>query len=308
MEISLDLHEILKKSIDIIDFKSIKQCILRVIDLDELIINLKSYKNLLESIDIICIVTNSMVSNIESTLELLPKLKQILPNVDYYIIANFQDKEALPVEKIEKLLGAKTFGFSAVQKDANKKINLIIKDILRRSIQDIEEKKYLSLMDDELWSEIEIARDLDIQGKTSPAVKKFSNIASQIKKLYSELDIKNQEDKLNILYHLCKAWESSALAEESEDPDKFLEAANYFTKASESAKNNKIKLLALGNSWFCKALNLQLEFDKSNQTKDEKEHYLKIKEMIQKASNFYEEAGFKKEAKSALASFSYSEI
>ncbi|MFX1307598.1 MAG: hypothetical protein ACFFDG_12370, partial [Promethearchaeota archaeon] len=120
LEIDLDLNEILKKTIDIIELKEIEQFILKVIELKELINNLKSYKKLLQSINIICVVTNSTLTNVEKSQNLLLKLKQEIQNVDYYIIANFQDRKGkvIEIEKIEEIFGEKTFGFSAVQKDS----------------------------------------------------------------------------------------------------------------------------------------------------------------------------------------------
>ncbi|MFX1468550.1 MAG: hypothetical protein ACFFB8_07780, partial [Promethearchaeota archaeon] len=120
LEIDLDLNEILKKPIDLIELKGIEQLILKVIELKELISNLKSYKKLLQSINIICVVTNSTLTNVEKSQKLLSKLKQEIQNVDYYIIANFQDRKGtvIEIEKIEEIFGEKTFGFSAVQKDS----------------------------------------------------------------------------------------------------------------------------------------------------------------------------------------------
>ena len=307
LEIDLDLNEIFRKQIDILDLKNSEECILRVIDLNELIKNLRSYKDLLQSIDIICVVSNSILSNIEDTRRSLLKLKQKLKGIDYYIIANFQDrkKTALEVEKIEELLEEKTFGFSAVQKDAKKRILSIIKDIVRISNLKKEEEKHLFRNYDDIWSEIEKARILETQGDRIKAIESFSNAASQFKRLFMRMESKREREEINIIYYLCKAWECMANAEEFKEPKKFLEAMNYFIRVSELIHYGKLKLLALGNSEFCKVLNLGMKFEQSNQTCINKEDYLKIKEIFNKIADLYRQGGFEKDKNWALATSSH---
>ncbi|MFX1495494.1 MAG: hypothetical protein ACFFBZ_14515, partial [Promethearchaeota archaeon] len=136
IEIDLNLNEIIKKPINVENLKGINQCILKNIDLNELVRNLISYRALLESIDIICIITDSTKANVESTQEFYLELKENFQAPDYFVIANFQDNKttALKAEKIEQLFELKTYGFSAVQKDSREKFSAIIEDILRSSI------------------------------------------------------------------------------------------------------------------------------------------------------------------------------
>ncbi len=317
LEIDLHLNEIFKKSIEIRGLNGIKQCMLRVIDLKELVRNLRSYKDLLQSIDIICIITNSQLRNLKSTRILLSKLKQKVPGVNYYVIANFQDRKriVLEVEEVEKMLEEKTFGFSAVQKDSMNKLISIIKNILKltklekeiKTIPKIEiiSKEEMKENYTKIWSEIEEARMLDNQGKKLIAAKKFSSVASHLKEFSSEIKFKEEGEMINGLHYLCKAWEFMALAEEYEDPKNYLEAANLFTKASECIHDNKLKLLALGNSEFCRALKLGLELYKLNQIRNNVEYSKKIKILINRAVNLYRNGGFKKEAEWALDKFSH---
>jgi len=312
LEIDLNLNEIFKKRVEISIPDGIEEYILRVIDLNELVRNLGSYKDLLQSIDIICIITNSQPRNLKSTRMLLSKLKQKVPGVNYYVIANFQDRKriVLEVEKVEKMLEEKTFGFSAVQKDSTDKLFSIIKNMLKvtklekeiKTIPKIEiiykeemKEKYTNI-----WSEIEEARMLDNQGKKLIAAKKFSSVAVHLKELGSEIKSNQEGEQINGLHYLCKAWEFMTLAEEFEDPKNYLEAANLFTKASEHIHNSKLKLLALGNSEFCRALKLGLELYKLSQIKNNVEYYPKIKILINKAVDLYKKGGFEKEAEWAL--------
>jgi hypothetical protein len=319
LEIDLNLNEILKKTIEISEPKGIEQCTLRIIDLKELVKNLRSYKELLRSINIICIITNSTRRNLENTRTLFSKLMQKLTTVKYFIIANFQDKKriTLEVEDIEKMLEKKTFGFSAVQKGSKEKMMSIIKNMLRITINEIKNvheneikeiivKAKLNLVD--IWPEIEKARIFEKQGKKLIAAKTFSTIASQLKGLGSEIDLIEEGEEVNVLYNLCKAWESMVLAEENKEPKSYSQAAEYFKDVSKCTTDSKLKLLALGNTEFCKALNLALEFDKRNQTKNKAEYYPEIKIFIKKAADLYRKGGFEREAEWALINSSYFDI
>lgn len=269
--------------------------------------NLDSFKNLLKAIDIICVVTNSIMDNIDKTRTLLSILKQKIHDVEYYIIANFQDRRdaALEVEKIEELLGEKTFGFSAVQKDSKERIFSIIEDIVRMSILEEGEEKHEIPKYDDIWIEIEKARILETQGERIKAAISFSKIASQFKRFYSDINLQQKGEEIDAIYYLCKAWESMAYAEGYKNPKRFLEASNHFFQASKVIHDRKLKLLALGNSEFCKVLKVGMEFEKSNQMNINKDDYLKIKAIINKVIDLYREGGFEKEAKWALATSSY---
>lgn len=147
LELDDDLKEVIKKEIDILDLKDIKECILREIDIDELVNNSKLYRTLLNSVDTICIVTNSAASNLGRTEKSFSILKEISKKADFYIIANFQDlkESAFEPEKIEELFNKKTFGFSAIQEDSKQKILTIFTEILTTSV--IEKKKSLSVVE-----------------------------------------------------------------------------------------------------------------------------------------------------------------
>lgn len=147
LELDNDLKEIIQKEINIFDIKDLKDCILREIDIDELVNNSKLYRPLLNSVDVICIVSNSAASNLGRTQKSYSILKEISKKADFYVIANFQDLKdsAFEPEKIEELFGIKTFGFSAIQKESKQKILSIFTDILKTSV--IEKVKSLSVVE-----------------------------------------------------------------------------------------------------------------------------------------------------------------
>lgn len=303
LELDDDLNEIFQKSIDLPNLKGVEQCIIREIDLRELINKFESYQQLLRSIDIICIVIDSTERNIDNTKESLSKLKKKLSKIDFYIIANFQDRKSISynVGKVEIILKEKTFGFSAIQKDSKDRIIAIIKEILKRLI--IEKKEMeLSLLTNEevdlenIWSEIEEARFLEKRGSLFSSAEKFSIAASKLKKISFE----QTEEEINALYYLCKAWESMVLAEEYKNAQKFSEAINLFNQSNEQLSDKKLKLLVQGNSVFCEALKLALDFEESDMLNKKEEYYPKIKKLVKQAIKLYKEGSFEKEAKWAL--------
>ncbi len=144
LELDEDLNEIIQKSIPLSVFKKINEIVLREFDFEDLIKNSKIYRPLLDSIDIICIVTNSGASNLGRTQRLFSQLEKIVKKADYYVIANFQDLEntSYEPEKVEDLLGIKTYGFCAIKKEAKEKILGIINEMLKISIiEKIESKQ-----------------------------------------------------------------------------------------------------------------------------------------------------------------------
>ena len=137
LELDEDLNEIIQKPIDILNLRNIKQIILREMDLSELVDKSKLYRPLLNSVDAICIVSNSAASNLSRTKSLFSRLKPLVKNTDFYLIANFQDlKEyAFEPKKIEEIFdGIKTYGYSATQDDAKSNFLQILTEILKKSV------------------------------------------------------------------------------------------------------------------------------------------------------------------------------
>ena len=105
-------------------------------NINDLIDNSKMYRPLLNSVDVICIVTNSGASNLGRTKKLFSPLKSKVKKADFYIIANFQDikDQAFEPKKIEEAFGVKTYGFSTKSKNAKEDMFKIFVDILNTSI------------------------------------------------------------------------------------------------------------------------------------------------------------------------------
>lgn len=132
IELDEDMNEIIQKTINLSNSKKLKKCILREINLEDLVNNSKIYRQLLDSVDIICLVTNSGATNLNSTKRLFSLLQPKVERAQFYVIANFQDMKntSFELEKIEEFFGEKTFGFSAIIKEAKENIYSIITEML----------------------------------------------------------------------------------------------------------------------------------------------------------------------------------
>jgi len=148
LELDEDLNEIIQKAINV-EGLDLNQFLLREMDLEEIIDNSKIYRPLLNSVDVICIVTNSAASNLGRTKRLLPTLKKMV-NADFYIIANFQDlkDQAFDPAKIEESFELKTYAFSAINDSAKEEIFTIMGEILTTSIIEITQKNQLEILHD----------------------------------------------------------------------------------------------------------------------------------------------------------------
>lgn len=135
IELDDDLNEIVNKPVEISSSDGLIKFNIKKIDLDELNRKSRLYKEILKSVNILLVVTNSAASNIARTKKMLTELKAKVSNAKIYILANFQDKEKTAIEpkKIEEIFREKTYGVSSIQKDSEKKIIPIIKEILEET-------------------------------------------------------------------------------------------------------------------------------------------------------------------------------
>ncbi len=152
---------------------------------------------------------------------------------------------------------------------------------------------------------VENARILAKNGEHVAAAEKFTDAASQFRDICFFFKIERERKELEAIYYLCKAWESMELGEQYKDPDRFLEAANLFTKACMLFADSKMKLLVSGNSAYCKALEHGTKFDKSSETKKKAQLYPKIKGNLRNAAVSYRKGGFEGEADWTLATSAY---
>jgi len=152
---------------------------------------------------------------------------------------------------------------------------------------------------------LEHARNLAKIGKKVEAADRFGTAASIFRNLCYRFKIKFEKEELEAIYYLCRAWEVMELAEKHKDPNRFGEASVLFRKASDLFHEGKLKLLALGNSDFCKALKMGCKFDELIETESKKQLYPVIKTKLRKAAESYNRGGFNKGSQWALATSTY---
>ncbi|MBY9020548.1 MAG: hypothetical protein KGD67_05780 [Candidatus Lokiarchaeota archaeon] len=329
VEIDDELNQLLNKSIKIENVSGINEFTIREIDLNYLVDNFSQYKDLLNTIDIILVISNSAASNLGRTQDLISILRPKLQNIDFYLLANFQDIEdtAFKPQKIEEGFNIKTYGFSAIEDNAKDTFKSILIEVTELSL--LKGKKRISpsqgssdinltehiISDDNpdpdahidysvVWKKIDEAKILEKHGDHIAAAEKFASAANQFKNFCSDIEA-SPDNEMNAIYYLCRAWECMELAEEYREPDKYSESVELFNKASECFADSKYKLLAQGTAAFCQALELGYKFDKTSDKTKKAEFYTEIKMMLRNAANSYRRGGFENEADWALANSTY---
>jgi len=147
VELDDDLNQILKKTIKIKNLDVVNEFTIQEIDLNDIVNNFSVYKDLLNAIDLVLIITNSGASNLGRTQDLILKLKPKIKNTEIFLIANFQDLEdiAFKPQQIEDNLKIKTFGLSAIEDGAKKEIESIFSDLIKKSILKMQKKTKLEI-------------------------------------------------------------------------------------------------------------------------------------------------------------------
>jgi tetratricopeptide (TPR) repeat protein/KaiC/GvpD/RAD55 family RecA-like ATPase len=145
---------------------------------------------------------------------------------------------------------------------------------------------------------LEEAKTLGRQGdnaasssKYGLAAKKFQEVLDTIKhepSFTKETKTKDRQGLMPIIY-LCKAWQMMTKAETEASPELYLEASRLFDEAKEHSLDQETKLLAIGHSHFCRALDAGTRFEDSG---DER-LYVSVTRHLESAANYYLRAGFK---------------
>ena len=135
IELDNDMNESIQKTIYLQSDNHIIACILKEIDIQDILDKPNIYRQTIDSADIICLITNSGVSNLTRTKRLFSLLKPLVKNADFWVIANFQDEKLASFDpiKIEEFLALKTYGFSAVSNNATEKIRSILSERLTKT-------------------------------------------------------------------------------------------------------------------------------------------------------------------------------
>lgn len=148
---------------------------------------------------------------------------------------------------------------------------------------------------------LEEAKILDRQGDPAASSRKYGLAAEAFQKamggMKRELDRKELRKEFLPIVYLSQAWQTMSRAEAEVSPDLYLEASRLFEKAKEYSTNEKARLLALGHSCFCRALELGARFEATR----EPTLHLDATHQLERAANYYVKAGFKAASEYAMA-------
>ncbi len=136
--------------------------------------------------------------------------------------------------------------------------------------------------------DLEEGKILDRQGDHAASSIKFGVAAGKFQKSINAMKFEWDRQEIKPIVCLCKAWQMMARAEAEAAPHLYLRASQFFDEAKKHSFNEKTKLLAIGHSSFCKALETGRKFEA---TREIKLHTVATK-YLEGAANYYVRAGF----------------
>jgi tetratricopeptide (TPR) repeat protein len=144
---------------------------------------------------------------------------------------------------------------------------------------------------------LEEAKILDKRGDHYSSSEKYGSAAGTFEEMSQTLETEQERKEFDFIISLSRAWQKMTRAEAEVSPALYAEASQLFEKAKESSPNEQAKMLVLGHSRFCKALE---EGTKFADTRDVAMHATATK-YLESAANYYVSAGFQKASEYAKA-------
>jgi hypothetical protein len=130
---------------------------------------------------------------------------------------------------------------------------------------------------------IEEARTLDKKGEHSASCEKYDSATGILENIAKELESEQEQKEIRYMIRLSKAWQKMVQAEAEASSAVYEEASELFEEAEELSPNEKVKMLLLGHSRFCKALAAGTRF---SDERDLKLHSLAI-QYLESAGTYY---------------------
>jgi len=137
---------------------------------------------------------------------------------------------------------------------------------------------------------VEEARILDKKGDHYRSSEKYGSAAEAFEKIGKSLESQKERREFRLIVALSKAWQKMTLAEAEASPALYVDASKLFEEAREFSPNEKTKMLLLGHSRFCKALEAGTEFADSRNMN----MYVDAVRYLESAASYYVKAGFPK--------------
>jgi tetratricopeptide (TPR) repeat protein len=180
-----------------------------------------------------------------------------------------------------------------LQVELDKKKNEDEKNLAKRLIKasDVREEYCLGRI------ALEEAKILDRKGDHAASSRKYGSATEKFQKATDTTEHESDRQELKPIVFLCRAWQMMTRAEAEASPNLYLEASQLFDEAKEHSLNEQAKVLALGHSCFCKALEAGTRFEA---TRDTTLHSAATQHLTS-AANYYVRAGFKNASEYAKA-------
>lgn len=148
---------------------------------------------------------------------------------------------------------------------------------------------------------LEEAKIFARQGAPSDSSRNYGLAADMFQEAMEMVDPKAEQEEAKgeflPIINLSRAWQIMHRAEAEVSPGLYLEASKLFERVKELSTNEKARLLALGHSFFCRALELGARFEA---TRDPTLH-LEATHQLERSANFYVKAGVKTASEYAMA-------
>ncbi len=144
---------------------------------------------------------------------------------------------------------------------------------------------------------IEEAKILDKKGDHHASSEKYCSAAETLQKIAQTVQSEQDKKEFSLIITLSQAWAKMTQAEAEGSPDLYIEASQLFEKAKELSPNEKAKMLALGHSRFCRALEAGTKFADTGNP----ELYKVAIQHLESAAKHYVRAGFQNASEYAKA-------
>jgi hypothetical protein len=145
--------------------------------------------------------------------------------------------------------------------------------------------------------ELEEAKILDKKGDHLSSSQKYGEVAQAFEEMIPLMESEREKKEFKLIATLAQAWQRMTGAEAEESPDLYLEASQLFEDAKDLSPNEQAKILTLGHSRFCKALEVGTRFV---DTRDHALHSVAIQQ-LESAATYYVKAGFQNASEYAKA-------
>jgi len=144
---------------------------------------------------------------------------------------------------------------------------------------------------------LEEAKILDKKGDHYSSSQKYGSAVETFKKVLQALESEQEKKEFQLIITLSHAWQKTTQAEAEASPALYMEASQLFEEAKELSPNEQAKMLALGHSRFCRALEAGTKFADIG---DAAFHATAIQH-LESAAKYYVKAGFQNASEYAKA-------